>query len=434
MLHYLINVINALFFTLVLIGILIGGFASNDQTRVKSASIAALLGFIVALAAAILDYNAKLIAREYYNLIVLIPLIATQIVFAFFVFCLPRSEAAAFVVRALAPLMLFLLLAYGLVDIFLYPSEFSVGMDNIYNQDFALKWFGYILALITLLILYYSVYRVSLGASKKIFLPLTGAILFLVVVHELLSVIYALTARSMIPRYDPLIEAVFFVSDRIDILFYIACVLTALVAATLYIFESRKIFVAPQDGYSRRDRLFSADTSRIVSAPNPAVRRKLLAESRSKRRFYILTALSLFAAALFARGGSWLADRGAEISPPIEVQAEEGVIVLALTEFDDGRLKRYLYRTPSGAEVRFIVIKKDRGGYGIGLDACEICGVSGYYEQDDKIICSRCGVAINKATIGFRGGCNPIPFAYEITNSALRILAATLESEEGRFR
>jgi uncharacterized membrane protein len=177
-----------------------------------------------------------------------------------------------------------------------------------------------------------------------------------------------------------------------------------------------------------------ADKNRTIAAANPAVRRKLIAVSRDKRRFYILTALSLFVVAVFAKGGSYLAEREVAITPPISVTAEEGVITLPLDQFDDGRLKRFEYKTKSGVGVRFLVIKKDRGGYGVGLDACEICGVAGYYEEEDKVICSRCGVAINKATIGFRGGCNPVPFAYEITNATLRIFVTTLESEEGRFK
>ena len=60
--------------------------------------------------------------------------------------------------------------------------------------------------------------------------------------------------------------------------------------------------------------------------------------------------------------------------------------------------------------VRFIVVKKPKGGsYGIGLDACDICGLAGYYERNDEVVCKRCDVVMNKSTIGFKGGCNPVP-------------------------
>ncbi|MDR2639433.1 MAG: Fe-S-containing protein [Helicobacteraceae bacterium] len=429
MLQYLINVTNTLFFTLVLLGILLGGFIGEERSRRKSATIASALGFITALIVAALEHNTKVIVREYYNLSVLIPLIAAQIIFAVSVFCFPQSRISAAIVRFALALILFLLLAYGLVDIFLYPFEFAVGMDNIYNADFALKWFGYALALCALFILHYSVYQSTLSAAKKFFLPLAGAILFLIVIHETLVVLNALLARSLIPRSDALFDATFFISDNLNILFYIACVLTAAVAATLYIIENRKVFVLR----GAQNALY-ADKGKVIAAENPAIRRKLIAVSREKRRFYIMTALSLFAVALFAKGGSYLAEQEIVITPPVSVTAKDGVISLPLDQFDDGRLKRFMYKTEGGAEVRFLVIKKDRGGYGVGLDACDICGIAGYYEQKNMVICSRCGVGINKATIGFRGGCNPVPFAYEITNSTLRILVTTLESEERRFR
>lgn len=40
----------------------------------------------------------------------------------------------------------------------------------------------------------------------------------------------------------------------------------------------------------------------------------------------------------------------------------------------------------------------------------------GYYERNDDVVCKRCDVVMNKSTIGFKGGCNPVPFEYEIVN------------------
>lgn len=74
------------------------------------------------------------------------------------------------------------------------------------------------------------------------------------------------------------------------------------------------------------------------------------------------------------------------------------------------------------------------GAYGVGLDACETCGDAGYYEQDGKIICKRCDVAINLATIGFKGGCNPIPFPYQVDDGAIIIRAADLDALSAHFQ
>lgn len=46
-----------------------------------------------------------------------------------------------------------------------------------------------------------------------------------------------------------------------------------------------------------------------------------------------------------------------------------------------------------GHDIRFIVVKKPNSTvYGVGLDACQICGVAGYYaKRKNDIVCKRCG-------------------------------------------
>lgn len=64
----------------------------------------------------------------------------------------------------------------------------------------------------------------------------------------------------------------------------------------------------------------------------------------------------------------------------------------------------------------------------MALDACESCGSVGYYEKDGKIICKACDVAINLATIGFRGGCNPIPLDFVMASGSIEIETTALDS------
>ena len=127
------------------------------------------------------------------------------------------------------------------------------------------------------------------------------------------------------------------------------------------------------------------------------------------------------------------------ITKPVELTAaqpyqEEGNnIVIPLSEVDDGHLHRFSYKV-DGHDIRFIIVKKPNStSYGIGLDACQICGIAGYYERKNDIVCKRCDVVMNKATIGFKGGCNPIPFEYKIENSKIIIDKKVLEKEKERF-
>ncbi|GHS89462.1 membrane protein [Campylobacterota bacterium] len=404
MLQYLINVTNTLFFTMIVIGVLQGIYKKCEGDR-RAFVIAVLLGFFTAFVIAVLSINTRLIEREYYNLIVLIPLVIALFCAVFFIGFGSR------LVRFCVPIIAFLMFSYALLDILLYPSEFAVGMNTIYNTDFALKWCGYITALAVMIALWYAVYKLALGAPKKALRYIAPAIVVIVALHSLLLITYILLARHIIPHIHALMSIVFFVSDHTSAIFYVVCALTALIAIALLIDENYKTF----------------------EGENPAVIRKLKADSRSRKRFAFFTISLLIISILFTQVGAWLNEREILLSPPISVTADQGVIALELDLFNDGHLKRFVYKTDDGVDVRFIVIKKVRGGYGVGFDACEICGESGYYEQEGRVVCTRCDVAINTATIGFRGGCNPIPIAYEITNSQMRIFTQTLEHEKHRF-
>ena len=128
-----------------------------------------------------------------------------------------------------------------------------------------------------------------------------------------------------------------------------------------------------------------------------------------------------------------------QITKPVELTAaqpyqEEGNnIIIPLSEVDDGHLHRFSYKK-DGHDIRFIIVKKPNStAYGVGLDACQICGVAGYYERKNDVVCKRCDVVMNKATIGFKGGCNPIPFEYKIENSKIIIEKSVLDKEKERF-
>ena len=122
-----------------------------------------------------------------------------------------------------------------------------------------------------------------------------------------------------------------------------------------------------------------------------------------------------------------------ELTPAQPYQEEGNTIIIPLTDVEDGHLHRFSYIS-EGHNVRFIVVKKPKGGsYGVGLDACDICGLAGYYERNDEVVCKRCDVVMNKSTIGFKGGCNPVPFDYEIRDKKIMIDKSVLDKEKDRF-
>ncbi|HVB29456.1 MAG TPA: Fe-S-containing protein, partial [Terriglobia bacterium] len=69
----------------------------------------------------------------------------------------------------------------------------------------------------------------------------------------------------------------------------------------------------------------------------------------------------------------------------------------------------------------------------VGLDACQICGSQGYYQQGQNVICRNCGSAIYVPTIGSAGGCNPIRIDYLVRNNRLIISRAVLANAARYF-
>ncbi len=168
---------------------------------------------------------------------------------------------------------------------------------------------------------------------------------------------------------------------------------------------------------------------------NNALRRKRIASFRNKRRWAVELFVFLMCAFLTLTVVRYYETKEVELAPAEEYTMEENKIIVDLSALDDGHLHRFSYVTPNGYDVRFIAVKKPKGtAYGVGLDACEICGIAGYFERGEQVVCKRCDVVMNKATIGFKGGCNPIPFPYEIANQKIYIDIEDLIREEKRFK
>ena len=181
--------------------------------------------------------------------------------------------------------------------------------------------------------------------------------------------------------------------------------------------------------------LFSQPRPERLPSYNPAEYRKILAQAIHKRRWGAGVIISLALMTTTSSAGSYVANKQAEIVPAVPVVAEAGSVDVDLEVVKDGHLHRFVYRASTGEMVRYIVILKGGSAYGVGLDACEICGATGYYERDDnQVVCKLCDVQMNKATIGTRGGCNPIPIEYSIADGKLKVPQAELEKHAKIFQ
>ncbi|MGC3627340.1 Fe-S-containing protein [Enterococcus faecalis] len=165
-----------------------------------------------------------------------------------------------------------------------------------------------------------------------------------------------------------------------------------------------------------------------------AERRKVIALDRKNRRALIFLVMMMFLVLLSTTILKRATTQEETLSEPEPYEIEGSDIIIPLSKVSDGDLHRYEYITESGIPIRFIVIQKSEGAYGVGLDACEICGASGYIQRGDTIVCKLCDVVMNKATIGFKGGCNPIPLAYDINKQKIIVHENDLSKHETTFK
>lgn len=171
-----------------------------------------------------------------------------------------------------------------------------------------------------------------------------------------------------------------------------------------------------------------------VVGENPAQIRAKRAFKRKSRRSALAALMAAIVVILTLTAGVSLMNIKPTLTPPEPYELHDGVATINFVQISDGHLHRFQYKAKDGTVMRFIIIKKNGGAYGVGLDACENCGDAGYYEKDGKIICRKCDVAINLATIGFKGGCNPIPFPYKAGGGKITIHTADLDVLSSHFK
>ncbi|MDR1040496.1 MAG: DUF2318 domain-containing protein [Deltaproteobacteria bacterium] len=415
MLLYLINVVDDAWLLAFLAPVIL--FACRDDPRPalkRGLYLGAFaLGVLAAAVYAILKRNTGWVVREYYDIALLWPLLAILLAFTVFAaLAMRRGARAGMALRALGPAAFALVAARVFPDLFLQPLDFDVGLDSIFNMEYLAKLSGFSAGLLLMLLAFAGTWslvgrlprRVAVGA---VLLTLAADFLFLAM--DAFRIMYV---RGMLPRASWIPKLIIFVrSGENAFLFAVMCVWAlAAVCAAVQALSGRPV------------------------GPNPAVVRKrryaLKLEFRAAAFLVVVMAATLVTVTALRA----YQRRGPVISEPERVEATDGRIALDLGIVGDGELHRHVYRTEGGTDVRFIVIRKTANAFGVGLDACDICGPTGYYQRGDQVVCKLCDVVMNKATIGFPGGCNPVPLAFSIEEGRLIIAVADLEREKRRFQ
>jgi uncharacterized membrane protein len=367
----------------------------------------------LALVVAVLRRTTRYINREFINTAVLSLVIPWTIFFLVLLWGFRRrKELGETLLSWVYPSLGALLLLYALPTIFLYPSEFLLPGQSVFSTDVLYRLIGFLLGLFVVLVSGLALFQAAKTLSLSGLTALLSGVLVINLVSQLSVILQFLMARRLIsvPRW--VFRALVRVINYHDVFLYGCMALSAAIPLIVFVRS-----LGPVTGFR-----------------NPAEARKIRAEQRRERRRSLTVAAGYVMAVLSLTVVKNYNERGVVLTPAEPMTIVGGEIVIPIEKIEDGHLHRYNYTAADGIEMRFIVIKKNAAAYGVGLDACDICGPTGYYERKDQVICRLCDVVMNISTIGFKGGCNPVPLAYTLRSGNMIINTEHLENERARFK
>ena len=161
---------------------------------------------------------------------------------------------------------------------------------------------------------------------------------------------------------------------------------------------------------------------------NPAEKRRRDWEFRKQRRWSFAAAFLCIAVILMFTAEFVYARTAAAPPAATRLAAAGGQVEIPVSDLVDSNLHFYT-ADANGTLLRFLVIRKGNGDYAVALDACQICGWSGYRQQGQNVICRNCGAAIYVPSIGQAGGCNPVAVKARVDAGKISIdLSALVDS------
>ena len=388
------------------------------QRYAKSGKILSFIGLLLGiLASGVMAYlkNAtKLIDTSLYNLR---NFIAAAVVLVLFFLCTalrkPMKRAGQILPPAFLSLLPALVIFYALPDVLAYPYVILLTEKSVLSTNFLLKTIGIVIGLLLMALIAAAVCQGMQRLTEPGSLVLLSMILLIHTARQITVILRILLTKRMIATNHTLFEIAKFSSNHDNWFTFAVIGAAALIPVVLLIMTKRS-----DEPYH-----------------NPAEHRKLRKKHRTARQWSAVILSCMVLSLLGLTEIKAIANREIELSPVEDALIEDGNVVVRFEQVEDGHLHRFAYVSDNGIQIRFIVIKKpNSSAYGIGLDACDICGETGYYEKDGQVVCNLCDVVMNINTIGFKGGCNPIVIPYSISNGSIFVPIDGLLEYEKEFK
>ncbi|MBS9776090.1 MAG: DUF2318 domain-containing protein [Fusobacterium sp.] len=428
MLKFYIFVIELLFIFSFLFGINFSILNKEKNYKIKKYSYISIatISFVGFIATAILTFLRRKFPQKmvkytlFYNrwtlsyAMIFISL-SLLVLFLFFIIRKKNAKNLSLIVYEILSFIGIWLLGFSVFpQLYILATEFVAFGETSFGTQSLMRVGGFLLGLITIFMLGLSAYKVNIRLKAKEYKIFSFVILLVAFIDFSLKGVSALARLRILTARNPLVFEMMILEDKsFRYILTLLTIVTIIFSVKLFLNSVKLVGTFKNNAYLRIEKL------------------RLIKNKRWSTSLIVFVLISLFSITTVKN----YINKPVELSPPENYTVENNFIIIPLSDVDDGHLHRFSYIAEEGGnDVRFIAVKKPRGGsYGLGLDACDICGVAGYFERNDEVVCKRCDVVMNKATIGFRGGCNPIPFEYEIKDSKIIIDKAVLEKEKTRF-
>ena len=447
MLKYLVTVTEDLLMVSILICLFWSlcrlAFGSRGDRFILVGMIA---GVVASAAMAIMKNTTGKIATNQWNFYIFLSTLVFTIAFMIFSVLFGREHrkttaygsdtgasigTGGWVVGITGAVLTALLLFYELPDVMAYPVNFETAGKGVFSAEFFSRLAGWLMGLLLVWLYVRFLYLCCMALdSTHIVLWVMNGALAVNAARCFGMAVSKWTGRARwltwLPKYS---------SARYPWAFPIAKFAT----------NNTLLFVIMIAGLSMIIPVILFARSLRVTRPcaNTAQLRKEKSILRHRRRIALGVAVCFVISLLCLTVVKDYNHREVTLSEPesCEIRGEEGAplaekqIYIPLGQVSDGNLHRFEYVTENKVDVRWIIVQKPgAGAYGVGLDACDVCGTAGYYQRGEQIVCKRCDVVMNINTIGFKGGCNPIPIPYRVAEGYIIFEMKDILAAEREFK
>ena len=335
--------------------------------------IALLAGVLASIALAAVKFNTRLIISSHWNHYIYAVILTLTVISLLMTLLCGRKEnrrlgAGGAVLCTAGSLLSATLIFYSLPGVLLYPFSFNTMGQGYLSSYYLVRMAGWLGALALLFVYSRLLSRCALDIKTWAVIPAllnAGTLSFAVYCFGRFFVPWVNKAKwlNWPVKYSDGVYGwignwMMFTAEHAMLFIWIVAAIAGILA--LLLFRQGTIIREPWD--------------------NPAQHRKLKARNRHWRRVALGVLLCVALCVVIMTVVKTDDTKQVELSAPeaYTVDQEADAILVPMENVSDGHLHRFEYKTDKNINVRWIVVKKpNSAAFGVGLDACEVCGNAG---------------------------------------------------------